>query len=292
MLAPLHPLERTDMPSDPSIVPVARTSPPARGSSGLRSGRMVRSLAACLLALSFLALVAVLIGACWAHCTVGAPTQRIDRVAVPDRREVITPARDRGLARAPARTQVPPVRIADSGDAWVEALRDGSYWKARGGQSGASPSKPKKTSTAREWPLGRWGSSESRSKSARRGGDSNIYRTVCVRLCDGYFWPISFATARDNFERDSIACSQSCSSPAMLYHAVNVGGETADMAKVMVSLEGAPYTELTRAFHYRTTYSPSCKCRADPWEREAIERHAAYARDDVHAAARSGRVEQ
>jgi hypothetical protein len=91
---------------------------------------------------------------------------------------------------------------------------------------------------------------------------------MCVRLCDGYYWPISFATGRASFERDSKVCKQSCEAPAALYYYPNPGGELDDM----VNLEGKPYKGLGTAFLYRATYDASCKCRPHPWEAEAIER--------------------
>ena len=51
---------------------------------------------------------------------------------------------------------------------------------------------------------------------SRRSSQPSGHRTVCVRMCDGYFWPISFATTDDNFEQDQSVCENSCSSPAKL----------------------------------------------------------------------------
>ena len=33
--------------------------------------------------------------------------------------------------------------------------------------------------------------------------DGATYRTMCVRLCDGYFWPVSFTATKREFARDS-----------------------------------------------------------------------------------------
>jgi hypothetical protein len=99
------------------------------------------------------------------------------------------------------------------------------------------------------------------------------YRTMCVRLCDGYYWPVSFATTRDYFERDERTCTQSCSSPAALYYYPNPGGVPEDM----VSLQDEPYMALDTAFLHRTSYNPACKCHPHPWEPEAAARHKSYA---------------
>jgi hypothetical protein len=112
------------------------------------------------------------------------------------------------------------------------------------------------------------------------------FRTMCVRLCDGYYWPVSFATTRDTFERDARTCAQSCGGSAALYYYPNPGGEL----EAMVNLDGQPYKSLGTAFLYRSTYDAKCKCRPHPWEAEAVERHKSYAkRPQVSAAARGGR---
>jgi hypothetical protein len=112
------------------------------------------------------------------------------------------------------------------------------------------------------------------------------FRTMCVRLCDGYYWPVSFATTRATFERDARTCAQSCSGSVALYYYPNPGGEL----EAMVNLEGQPYKSLGTAFLYRSTYDANCKCRPHPWEAEAVERHKSYAKSpQVSAAARGGR---
>ena len=39
------------------------------------------------------------------------------------------------------------------------------------------------------------------------------YRTICVRLCDGYFFPVSFSTLPNHFPRDADICQQKCAAP-------------------------------------------------------------------------------
>ena len=101
----------------------------------------------------------------------------------------------------------------------------------------------------------------------------STYRTLCVRLCDGFYWPISFATTPQHFDRDRRKCEASCGSPARLYTYRNPGGNPEDME----DLSGKPYSRLKTAFAYRTNYNESCKCKSDPWQQEAMERHRVYA---------------
>ena len=87
---------------------------------------------------------------------------------------------------------------------------------------------------------------------------SGTYRTLCVRTCDGYYFPISFSTTREQFGADAQTCSAMCpAADSQLFYYPNPNGGPSDM----VSLTGTNYTSLTTAFQYRTSLSPSCSCR-------------------------------
>lgn len=109
----------------------------------------------------------------------------------------------------------------------------------------------------------------------------STYRTYCVRLCDGYYFPVSFQTTADNFERDEATCAASCGSPARLFVHVMPGGGPG----TMVSLAGLPYTGLKTAFQFRVKYDAQCRCNAQPWAQEAKNKHLLYA---AQAAAQKG----
>src|SRR5262245_35005426 len=99
------------------------------------------------------------------------------------------------------------------------------------------------------------------------------YRTLCVRLCDGYYFPISGAAPQSRFARDADACSASCGSEARLFYHPNVGGSV----EGMVDLTGLAYSALPNAFKYRQALVPGCGCRPQPWSDAERERHRAYA---------------
>jgi hypothetical protein len=99
------------------------------------------------------------------------------------------------------------------------------------------------------------------------------YRTVCVRLCDGYYWPISFATSPERFARDAAVCEKSCSSSARLFVYRNPG----EQLEQMTDLRGRRYTGLDTAFLYRSTYKEGCQCKPQPWAQESLDRHRMYA---------------
>ncbi len=90
-----------------------------------------------------------------------------------------------------------------------------------------------------------------------QGFGGGTYRTLCVRSCDGYYFPISFATTPDAFARDENTCRSMCpGSDVSLYVYRNPGGNPAQM----VSLAGEPYTTLPNAFRYRKEYDKACTC--------------------------------
>jgi hypothetical protein len=87
---------------------------------------------------------------------------------------------------------------------------------------------------------------------------SSTYRTVCVRTCDGFYWPISFSTVPSRFGEDERTCQRMCPAAAVQLYTHRNPGE--DMSQA-VSLSGQPYSELPNAFLYRKQYSAACSCR-------------------------------
>jgi hypothetical protein len=91
-----------------------------------------------------------------------------------------------------------------------------------------------------------------------RGFGGGSYRTLCVRTCDGYYFPISYATRRSNFASDEAMCQQMCpSANVALYAHRNPGQSSTDARSVT---DETPYSALATAFSYRTSFNPSCTC--------------------------------
>ena len=91
------------------------------------------------------------------------------------------------------------------------------------------------------------------------GSMSGTYRTVCVRTCDGAYFPVSFATVQARFPDDERTCKALCpATEANLYAYPNPGG---DMNQA-VSTSGQPYTALPTAFKFRASFDPACSCKA------------------------------
>jgi len=91
------------------------------------------------------------------------------------------------------------------------------------------------------------------------GPQSGTFRTVCVRSCDGFYFPISFATVPGRFPDDEKTCKALCpAADANLFTYRNPGE---DMSSA-VSINGQPYASSPNAFRYRQEFNPSCSCKA------------------------------
>jgi hypothetical protein len=85
------------------------------------------------------------------------------------------------------------------------------------------------------------------------------YRTLCVRVCDGFYFPISFATMQNHFQRDADACQQRCPGTQVeLYYHQNPGGS---VEQAISAVSQQPYTSLKAAFRYRKEYDAACTCK-------------------------------
>ncbi|WP_175544289.1 DUF2865 domain-containing protein [Mesorhizobium sp. YR577] len=108
---------------------------------------------------------------------------------------------------------------------------------------------------------------------------SGQYRTVCVRTCDGYYFPMSFASSKREFARDQQNCQAMCpgaemqvffhqSSPVAVQEvkegeeAPEITDESADMVS---AVNGKPYSEMPAAYLYKRESLPKpegCSCNA------------------------------
>jgi hypothetical protein len=84
------------------------------------------------------------------------------------------------------------------------------------------------------------------------------YRTLCVRLCDGYYFPVSFSTLPTYFDRDADLCQSKCAAPAELYYHQNPG-EGVEQAVSYKSKQA--YSSLKTAFRYRKEFVSGCSCK-------------------------------
>lgn len=95
--------------------------------------------------------------------------------------------------------------------------------------------------------------------SADLGAPSGTFRTVCVRTCDGAYFPVSFATYQARFQDDERTCKALCPATEASLFSYRNPGEDINQA---VSLSGQTYSSLPNAFKFRTEFNPSCACKA------------------------------
>jgi hypothetical protein len=91
------------------------------------------------------------------------------------------------------------------------------------------------------------------------GPQSGTFRTVCVRTCDGAYFPISFATVPARFPDDERTCKALCPAAEANLFTYRNPGEDINQA---VSINGQPYASSPNAFRYRQEFNPSCACKA------------------------------
>ena len=115
------------------------------------------------------------------------------------------------------------------------------------------------------------------------GPQSGTFRTVCVRSCDGAYFPISFATVPARFPDDEKTCKNLCPAAEATLFTYRNPGEDMNQA---VSVNGQPYSSSPNAFRYRQEFNPSCACKAvgQTWS------DALKSIDDKAAAAQQGDI--
>jgi hypothetical protein len=113
---------------------------------------------------------------------------------------------------------------------------------------------------------------DERGKRPRRSAASDTYRTLCVRLCDGFYFPISFSTIPNRFAIDAKRCEQSCPTRSRLFFHRNPGKSVVEM----LDSKGQPYRNLPTAFSHLTRHIADCTCQGNAWDAEALARHRGY----------------
>ena len=123
------------------------------------------------------------------------------------------------------------------------------------------------------------------SPETGNGGEDDIgppdsggpYRTVCVRACDGFYFPLRHNAQHKNFASDTRSCRTACGAQARLFYFPETGGS----ADTMVDVSGRKYADTPHAFAYRKAIVASCTCKPEPWSAEENARHQSYA--DIEA---------
>lgn len=116
----------------------------------------------------------------------------------------------------------------------------------------------------------------SNSSDGVRFPAGGTYRTMCVRTCDGYYFPVSFATGRDQFVNDAARCGEICPAAETELFVYRNPGETQEN---MTSLTGIAYGELENANRFKSEYVSGCSCR-NPARQDTAGKLAPISRSD------------
>jgi hypothetical protein len=101
--------------------------------------------------------------------------------------------------------------------------------------------------------------------------------SVCVRLCDGYYFPIGPLSRAGDMPNHEAACSALCpDAPTQLF--VEPAGS--DRIEDAISRNGARYTALPVAFRNRTTVDNTCACHRRPGEAISLLNDSTLRRGD------------
>ena len=100
------------------------------------------------------------------------------------------------------------------------------------------------------------------------------YRTMCVRTCDGAYFPISSQASPTGFQRDAQVCSMMCpgTETELFYHSIRQESDAMRSA-----FTGRPYDELDNAYRFRTqtpAKDKACGCNFSLYYKEMMKREA------------------
>jgi Protein of unknown function (DUF2865) len=87
---------------------------------------------------------------------------------------------------------------------------------------------------------------------ARAGG-----KAVCVRSCDGAFFPLSYSASGGSLDSLAEMCRALCPNAEVTLYTYPVSGEI----EQAVSINGARYMDSPTALRYRRLFDSSCSCR-------------------------------
>ena len=98
---------------------------------------------------------------------------------------------------------------------------------------------------------------------------------VCVRTCDGSFFPVSYSGAGSRADSLEEVCRALCPNADVALYSFPFGGTIDEAA---ASTSGEPYANLPNAGKFQTTYDPNCSCRrkGQSWADALADAEARY----------------
>lgn len=86
----------------------------------------------------------------------------------------------------------------------------------------------------------------------------NAVRTMCVRRCDGYFFPVNLSGSAAGESDPQQACSNLCPGRDMALYTHKPASQS--VTQMVSQTTGEPYTALKTAFAFRQKFNPACSC--------------------------------
>ncbi|MBI1867885.1 MAG: DUF2865 domain-containing protein [Methylocystis sp.] len=81
---------------------------------------------------------------------------------------------------------------------------------------------------------------------------------ICVRACDGGFFPVSYAARRGNLAELADLCKALCPNAETTLYTRSPYRDV----NTAVSIDGAPYADHPNALKFQKTFDPTCACKA------------------------------
>jgi hypothetical protein len=122
-------------------------------------------------------------------------------------------------------------------------------------------------------------SEEPRNDQPGQGENGGVHAhagsyAVCVRTCDGSFFPVSYSGAGSRADSLEEVCRALCPNADMALYSFPFGGTIEEA----VSPSGEPYVNLPNASKFEKIYDPSCSCRrkGESWAEALADAEARY----------------
>jgi hypothetical protein len=95
-------------------------------------------------------------------------------------------------------------------------------------------------------------------RGRRRRSRRSATHPVCVRLCDGAFFPVASTSSSIDDSKNEAICGGLCPDARTALYLEPAGSDEIEDA---VSTNGVPYTSLPAALRFRTALDATCTCR-------------------------------
>jgi hypothetical protein len=110
----------------------------------------------------------------------------------------------------------------------------------------------------RSWRKEAWRETRAKRKLAMAVGWAGGSYAVCVRACDGSFFPVSYFGAANRSDTLEQVCRSLCPNADVTLYSFPFGGTIEEA----VSSTGEPYAHLPNAGKFEQSFDSSCSCRA------------------------------